>query len=84
MLDRRPGAARDLLVSALPLGFGCAALTAPVPYLFAALAVIFAALGAWDSIASHAEAAPRWYGRLRTWQTVAIVASMILAFAGTS
>ncbi len=84
MHDRRTGATRDLLVSVLPLGFGCAALSAPVPYVFAALAAIFAALGAWDSLASHAQAAPAWYGRLRVWQTIIIVVTLIVAFVATS
>jgi len=84
MRDSHPSAGSDLLISVLPLGFGCAALAAPMPYAFAALAVIFAALGAWDTYATHEGSAPRWYGRLRSWQTVLIVAAMILAFAATS
>lgn len=83
MRDTHPSAGSDLLISVLPLGFGCAALVAPVPYAFAALAVVFAALGAWDTYATHEGSAPRWYGKLRTWQTVLIVAAMILAFAAT-
>jgi hypothetical protein len=83
MRDSSPSAGSDLLLSVLPLGFGCAALAAPMPYSFAALAAIFAALGAWDTYASHEGSAPRWYGRLRSWQTVLIVAAMILAFAAT-
>jgi hypothetical protein len=84
MRDNNPSAGSDLWISVLPLGFGCAALAAPMPYAFAALAVIFAALGAWDTYASHEGSAPRWYGRLRSWQTVLIVAAMVLAFAATS
>ena len=84
MRDTHPSATSDLVISVLPLGFGCAALAAPMPYAFAALAVIFAALGAWDTYASHEGSTPRWYGRLRSWQTVLIVGAMILAFAGTS
>jgi hypothetical protein len=84
MRDTHPSATSDLVISVLPLGFGCAALAAPMPYAFAALAVTFAALGAWDAYASHEGSAPRWYGRLRSWQTVLIVGAMILAFAGTS
>jgi hypothetical protein len=84
MRDTQPSATGDLVTSVLPLGFGCAALAAPMPYAFAALAVIFAALGAWDAYASHEGSAPRWYGSLRSWQTVLVVGSMILAFAATS
>lgn len=63
---------------------GWAAFAAPIPYTFAALAVVYAAVGAWDSLASHAHAAPAWYGRLRVWQTIIIVVTLIVAFVATS
>lgn len=82
--EDRHAAVRDLLLSALALVLGWAAFAAPVPYTFAALAVVYAAVGAWDSFASHAQSAPAWYGRLRVWQTTIIVAALILAFVATS
>lgn len=82
--DDRSAAVRDLALSALALVLGWAAFAAPIPYTFAALAVVYAAVGAWDSLASHAQAAPAWYGRLRVWQTIIIVVTLIVAFAATS
>ncbi|MGD9915543.1 MAG: DUF3429 domain-containing protein [Rhizobiaceae bacterium] len=82
--DSRSAAARDLALSALSLVLGWAAFAAPIPYTFAALAVVYAAVGAWDSLASHAQAAPAWYGRLRVWQTIIIVVTLIVAFVATS
>ena len=74
---------RDLVASAAPLVAGWAAFAIQTPHTFAALAVIFAAVGAWDAMASHAQGAPPWYGKLRVRQTAIIVATMVLAFAAT-
>ncbi len=74
----------ELALSVLPMLAGWASFALDPPYTFAALAVVFAAVGAWDAMASHAAIAPSWYGRLRVRQTGVIVAAMVLAFAATA
>ena len=84
MVGRGISRRRDFALAVLPPVVGWSALTAPPAYAFVALAVAFAAQGAWDSIAAHDGTAPAWYGRQRTILTAAVVATMILAFIATS
>ena len=48
----------DFSLAMLPPLLGWIAVFIPVPYAFAGLAVAFAAQGAWDTLAVHAEKAP--------------------------
>ena len=78
-----PARAQELAMTMLPPLVAWASLSVPLPYTFAVLAAAFAAQGAWDAFAVHAGAAPRWYGRLRGWLTIAVVAALVLAFLAT-
>ncbi|MGE0502161.1 MAG: DUF3429 domain-containing protein [Rhizobiaceae bacterium] len=80
--DRAKGSF-DLVVSVLPMLAAWASFALETPYTFAALAVLFAAAGAWDALSAGDRATPAWYGRLRVRQTAVIVATMVLAFAAT-
>ncbi|MFI0844229.1 DUF3429 domain-containing protein [Mesorhizobium sp. IMUNJ 23232] len=79
--DKRPG---ELWLALPPAFIGWIAVVVPVPLSFAILAVAFAALGAWDALATHRNKLPEWYGRLRIILTVGAVAMLLLAFASTS
>jgi Protein of unknown function (DUF3429) len=74
----------DFSLAMLPPLIGWIAVFIPVPYAFAVLAVAFAAQGAWDTLAVHAEKAPEWYGELRTILTIIVVLTLIVAFIATS
>ncbi len=84
MVSGQGGSPRDLVASCAPPLVGWAAVFAPVPYAFALFAVAFAAQGAWDNFAVHAEVAPRWYGKLRILLTGLVVAAMLVAFVATA
>ncbi|MDN2567782.1 DUF3429 domain-containing protein [Aquibium sp. A9E412] len=70
---------RDLALGVVPALAGWATFALPAAPAFAVLAVCFAGHGAWDSFAVAEGAAPEWYGRLRLWLTVLVVAALLLA-----
>jgi hypothetical protein len=84
LAGRSTMAVRDLWIAALVPLVGWLAVFVPLPYAFALSAVAFAAHGAWDSFAVHSGDVPEWYGKLRMQLTLAVVLSMIVAFAATS
>ncbi|HMQ57405.1 MAG TPA: DUF3429 domain-containing protein [Rhizobiaceae bacterium] len=73
-------ATRDLALSVVPALAGWLAFFAPEPVSFAVLAVMFAAMGAWDSLTGAAAGFPDWFVRLRIQVTVAVTALMLTAF----
>lgn len=73
-----------LVVGMLPALIGFAAFAVPAPFVFAMLAVAFAAHGAWDSFSAHSDQVPAWYGKMRVVLTVLVVAAMIIAFMATA
>lgn len=77
------GGALEYGLSVVPSLIGWLSVAMPVPYAFGVLAVAFAAHGAWDALAVHAERAPAWYGNLRSILTAAVVVTMFVAFIAT-
>ena len=75
---------RIVLVSLLPAVAAWIFTAVEPPYVFALLAMAFAAQGAWDAFAVSSEDVPRWYGRMRTLTTVAAVAALMPALAATA
>ncbi|MBX3578559.1 MAG: DUF3429 domain-containing protein [Rhizobiaceae bacterium] len=75
---------RDLIIGALPAVVAPCILFIAMPAAFAVLAAAFAAMGAWDSLASFSGSVPAWYGRLRMQLTGVIVLALMLAFIATS
>ena len=73
-----------LVASMLPPLIAFGAFFVGTPYVYAMLAVAFAAQGAWDSFAAHAGNIPHWYGRMRIVLTVLVVLALILAFMATA
>ncbi len=72
-----------LVLAVLPPIIAWLSFVAAVPYVFAVLAVAFAAQGASDAFAVHAGRAPAWFGRLRIMLTLVVVGTLIVAFAAT-
>lgn len=75
---------RIMIISMVPALIGFAAFAVPVPYVFAMLAVAFAAQGAWDSFSAHSGMVPQWYGKMRIVLTVLVCAALIVAFMATA
>ena len=75
---------RVFAAAAIPAAGAWAALFIPPPYSFVLLAVAFAAHGAWDALSAQQDEVPAWFARLRMQLTAGIVATMIIAFAGTA
>ncbi len=75
---------RTLAVSMIPALVAFAAFAVPAPYVFAMLAVAFAAQGAWDSFSAHSGKVSQWYGRMRIILTVLVCAALIVAFMATA
>lgn len=75
---------RTMVISMIPALIGFSAFAVPVPFVFAMLAVAFAAQGAWDSFSAHSGQVPQWYGKMRMVLTVLVCAALIVAFMATA
>ena len=75
---------RTLLIFAvLPALVGWFSLYLDAPYVFAVLALAFAAQGAWDAISGERGAFALWFVRLRTVLTFLVTGALIAAFFAT-
>lgn len=72
-----------LVLAAGPSLIGWFAFFMGEPWSFAMLAVAFAATGWWDSRLAGNKGVPEWFGRLRLFLTVLVMATMIAAFVAT-
>lgn len=78
-----PATLRGGLISIAVMIAAWATLFLPAPACFVVLAVLFAAVGAWDGLSAHAETIPQWYGGVRRRITLICVAAMVAAVVAT-
>ena len=76
-------ARRELIFAIVPSLVGWFSLSLDAPYVFAVLALAFAAHGAWDALSGERGAFAMWFVKLRTVLTFLVVGALIAAFFAT-
>ena len=76
-------ARKELIFAVIPSLVGWFSLNLDVPYVFAILALAFAAQGAWDSLSGERGVFAMWFVKLRMTLTFLVTAAQIAAFFAT-
>ncbi|MEM8749829.1 MAG: DUF3429 domain-containing protein [Pseudomonadota bacterium] len=78
------GAGTTFAISVVPSLVGWFSLLLPLPYVFAVLALAFAAQGAWDTFAGQFGVFGLWFARLRMVITGCVAICLAVAFFATA